>query len=842
MANVPIPSLPVAISIDGTEQVEIVQPAGSGGTSKRTTTGDIATLASTFILPIDAGDVDYTSSGTGAVERTVAGRLNDWLNVKDFGATGGGGINDRPAFVLASAAGATVVPPGTYLISTSITLAGDWYIAEGATLTPASGQVITFSGDVVAAANNRCFAGAGTVLLNGQRSPVYAEWWGASADGLTASATANVAAFAAMVAACVNRGALWRPANGRYYVDGTTTINNRIDAEGQGIGHNPDVGGTTFSPTTAFAHSGDTMFEFTTGSVSWSRFMILGATTDPTQDYTAIKFAAGSGKMLLEDVEINGAGVGLDLEAGNVGDIINVNIYNCTTPQKSGGTATASGPWDFWGGIFNNANITTVTNNSTASGNDTLHFADASGFQVGMGVAGFNIPIGTTVLAADATTVTMSANATGSGVANGATIRYGFHLDSTLIHILGNSADIVYHGTEIAGGTYQIHIEGTAGLPVPNAIKLESGFNTTASTYYGLVVRRGIAIEINNSRIGDVPFGRVVYASGLDALGADDATAIDTISFSNALIGGGGLDGGYFDYVTNVLIDGSTFAGNGLSAANTYDGIVGTANAVGTFQHTASRNTNSEVFDLVGTQRYAINLAAGAFNGGAVNISSNPKLDGQTAAILNAATPASTMIWGNNGASPQVINLNAATTPAPQAGAVIQLVQADGAQTSAELWSYAASPLVRFKRSNTSGVAPSALALNDFFGTVVGQGYHSGGAMSGGQASVNFIAAEAWTGSARGSIGTLNATPIGSTTNTIIVTWGENGISVLKTMRTAPLTVAGLPAAATVGDGARATVTDANAAFTGANIGSAVAAGGANIVPVVTLGGVWVIG
>jgi len=47
MANQPIPTLPVAVTIDGTEQLECVQPPGSGGTSKRLTAAQIALLGST---------------------------------------------------------------------------------------------------------------------------------------------------------------------------------------------------------------------------------------------------------------------------------------------------------------------------------------------------------------------------------------------------------------------------------------------------------------------------------------------------------------------------------------------------------------------------------------------------------------------------------------------------------------------------------------------------------------------------------------------------------------------------------------------------------------------------
>lgn len=46
-SNIQIPNLPVAISLSGTEQVEIVQ----SGVSRRTTTQAIANIASTIIAP-----------------------------------------------------------------------------------------------------------------------------------------------------------------------------------------------------------------------------------------------------------------------------------------------------------------------------------------------------------------------------------------------------------------------------------------------------------------------------------------------------------------------------------------------------------------------------------------------------------------------------------------------------------------------------------------------------------------------------------------------------------------------------------------------------------------------
>ena len=74
MANITIPNLPVAISISGAEQLEIVQ----AGTSVRTTTGQIAALAPSIGNAATYADNAAALAGglvAGDVYKTATGEL-----------------------------------------------------------------------------------------------------------------------------------------------------------------------------------------------------------------------------------------------------------------------------------------------------------------------------------------------------------------------------------------------------------------------------------------------------------------------------------------------------------------------------------------------------------------------------------------------------------------------------------------------------------------------------------------------------------------------------------------------------------------------------------------------
>ena len=108
---------------------------------------------------------------------------------------------------------------------------------------------------------------------------------------------------------------------------------------------------------------------------------------------------------------------------------------NCSSGAYSGGAQRPNVSVTYLGsywyvpysaGVESQANFTLTTNGATSAGNVVLNFASTSALNalVGYVVTGANIPANTTVASFTATTVTLSANVTASGVASGATITF----------------------------------------------------------------------------------------------------------------------------------------------------------------------------------------------------------------------------------------------------------------------------------------------------------------------------------------------------------------------------------------------------------------------------------
>lgn len=88
---------------------------------------------------LDADRIDFTQDGTGAVLQTVQDKLEQSVNVLDFGAVGDGVSDDTTAFTNAGAG--AYVPEGTYLIDTDTVDYLD-YVGEGVIKTK-TGQFIS---------------------------------------------------------------------------------------------------------------------------------------------------------------------------------------------------------------------------------------------------------------------------------------------------------------------------------------------------------------------------------------------------------------------------------------------------------------------------------------------------------------------------------------------------------------------------------------------------------------------------------------------------------------------------------------------------------------------------
>jgi hypothetical protein len=81
------------------------------------------------LLTNDASTVIYTQGSTGSVSRTVTNKLQESVSIKDFGAVGDNSTDDTAAIQAAlnsipSTGGSLYINPGTYKISSSLTLLG----------------------------------------------------------------------------------------------------------------------------------------------------------------------------------------------------------------------------------------------------------------------------------------------------------------------------------------------------------------------------------------------------------------------------------------------------------------------------------------------------------------------------------------------------------------------------------------------------------------------------------------------------------------------------------------------------------------------------------------------
>lgn len=204
------------------------------------------------------------------------------------------------------------------------------------------------------------------------------------------------------------------------------------------------------------------------------------------------------------------------------------------------------------------------------------------------------------------------------------------------------------------------------------------------------------------------------------------------------------------------------------------------------------------------------------------------------------------------------INANTAALPAGSfTGTLFHIGAANATAARIYLDTFAANSSFVFRRANNTLASRTALASGDQIGAFFWDGFDGTGYNTSDAPAIYGRAAENFAVGAHGTdivITTIPKLAVASVTNTIF--WASGGVgigtsaadygagtlSISKFTVTIPTTVGALTACGGSIKGARAFVTDSNAASYTAGIGAVVAAGGATNVPVVCDGTNWRIG
>ena len=253
-------------------------------------------------------------------------------NVGMYGADNSG-INDTSAALTAAdAAKALYLAPGIYRVSTNLTLTNNVQFAPGAQVSIDAGKVLTFNGNLDAWPDAQLFIGSGTVSLPNQRTPVYAEWWGAKANNTTYCDTA----FNAAAAALTNGGTI-QCLNGQYAMNGGVSITTKVDIVGVGWGLNPSEYGTIFRPSATFAAQTTTpMFYVNYGSTALRDFGVVGSSS---YAFAAVGTGPNCGLNVFQRLYFNGVGTGFNLPHGNGLEVRQIRCQAMTTGFYLGGTS-----------------------------------------------------------------------------------------------------------------------------------------------------------------------------------------------------------------------------------------------------------------------------------------------------------------------------------------------------------------------------------------------------------------------------------------------------------------------------------------------------------------------
>jgi hypothetical protein len=173
----------------------------------------------------------------GAISRWVEDKLSEQPSVKDFGATGGGTVDDFAAFGLAQTAYPLgfIVPAGSYKIGSALSLTVPVTFMPGAVLIPASGIAVSLSNAIIAG-ETQIFsvASGGSFSLSNQAANCLLSWFGVAPQKTAAQ---NTSAFNACIAAMpTSDGCHIRWPAGKVNVNSCSHSKNGVMQEGHAEG------------------------------------------------------------------------------------------------------------------------------------------------------------------------------------------------------------------------------------------------------------------------------------------------------------------------------------------------------------------------------------------------------------------------------------------------------------------------------------------------------------------------------------------------------------------------------------------------------------------------------
>jgi len=180
---------------------------------------------------------DPQGIGTDAFDRANHTGIDDhapYFSVYAFSATGDGSTDDRTALFNANAAAAAagaglLIEPGTFLISSALTLTVPVKFAGGK-LKPASGISILITSEIISRATQIFDTSLGGTITGSPRLPdgsAWAEWWGANPVGDCTTGILAALAFLKQRAISGSTGGILQFEQGDYGLSSSATIDFR---------------------------------------------------------------------------------------------------------------------------------------------------------------------------------------------------------------------------------------------------------------------------------------------------------------------------------------------------------------------------------------------------------------------------------------------------------------------------------------------------------------------------------------------------------------------------------------------------------------------------------------